>query len=145
MLWCHQMLRCANKTSFFIPLAWKAVGGFCDSAFLLCVCVCVYKVTFLCVCVCVCIPVWLGFRYSGLLWNVEVRWQPNLGQRCNRGSSYVNEVKHHAPRSRVIWGQVRWKMLVFVIWVSFEIDLFKSNWSHYYALRIFRPISLYTN
>ena len=35
-------------------------------------------------------------------------------------SSYVNEVKGYVPRSRVIWGQVTWKMLVFVIWVSFE-------------------------
>ena len=72
------------------------------------------------------VPVWLGFRYSGLLWEVEVQLQPNLGQRCNRVPSYVNEVKGHIPRSRVIWGQVTWKMLLFVIWVSFE--KLKSDW-----------------
>ena len=108
---------------FLIPLAWKAVGGFCDSAFFLCGGV--YG------CVCVYVPVWLGFHYSGLLWKVEVRLQLNVGQRCSRvplyvnevkghvpGSfiwripSYVNEVKGHVPRSRDIWGQVRWKILV---------------------------------
>ena len=37
-----------------------------------------------------------------------------------RVPSYVNEVKGHVLWSRVIWGQIRWKMLFFVIWVSFE-------------------------
>ena len=41
--------------------------------------------------------------------------------------SYVNQVKGHILRSRVIWGQVTWKMLVFVTWVSFE--KLKSNWN----------------
>ena len=41
--------------------------------------------------------------------------------------SYANEVKGHIPRSRVIWGQVRWNLLVFVIWVSFE--KLKSDWN----------------
>ena len=48
--------------------------------------------------------------------------------------SYVNEVKGHIPRSRVIWGQVRWKMLVFVIWVSFE--KLKSDWDQTWFMDI---------
>ena len=117
--------KCARREAggtqmLFVPL----VGGFCESAFLLCVFVRMY----------VYVPVWLGFRYLGLLWKVEVRLQPNLGQRCNRVPSYVNEVKGHVPRSRVIWGQVRWKMLVFVIQVSFE--RLKSDWDQTWFMDI---------
>ena len=53
-----------QQYNVIIPLAWKAVGGFCESPFLLCVCMCIY------------VPVWLGFRYLGLLWKVEVWLQP---------------------------------------------------------------------
>ena len=36
--------------------------------------------------VCMYVSAWLGFPYSSLLLKVEARLQPNLGQRCNRGS-----------------------------------------------------------
>ena len=40
--------------------------------------------------------------------------------------SYENEVRGCIPRSGVIWGQVRWKMLVFVIWFFKKL---KSEWN----------------
>ena len=39
-----------------------------------------------CVCTSTYVPVWVGFCYSYHLWKIEVRLQPNLDQRCNRGS-----------------------------------------------------------
>ena len=61
---------------FFIPLAWKAIGGYCDSQFLLCVCRGVYVCMF---------QFWLDFRYWGLLWKVEVRLEPKLGPKVQWG------------------------------------------------------------
>ena len=103
--------------SFIIPLAWKEIGGFAI-ANSFCVFVGVWG------CVCMYVPVWLGFRYSALLWRIEVRLQPNFGQRCNGVPSYVYEIKgkvrDHLRSSYV-------EMLVFVIWVSFE--KLKSDWN----------------
>ena len=42
----------------------------------------------------------------GLNWKVEVRLEPNLVMDITRESSFVNEVKGHIPRSKVIWGQI---------------------------------------
>ena len=56
--------------------------------------------------------------------------------------SYVNEVKSHVELflCELLW---YWSSSYFLIRISFE--KFKSDYNHYYALRIFRPISLYTN
>ena len=43
------------------------------------------------------------FSIFGSPLKVEVRLEPNLGQRC-RAPLYVNKVKGHVPRSWVIWG-----------------------------------------
>ena len=40
--------------------------------------------------------------------------------------SYGNEVNSHIQRSKVILGRVKWKILVFVIWVTFKKS--KSDW-----------------
>ena len=66
------------------------------------------------------VPFRLDFRHFGLLKKLEIWLKPNLRQRWNRGSFIYKWVKVHIPRSRIIWGQIRWKLLIFVIWVSVE-------------------------
>ena len=61
--------------SVFIPLAWKAVGAYCNCQFLLC------EYVYVCIYVC------SSLVNVSLFWSplkVEVQLQPNLGQRCNR-------------------------------------------------------------
>ena len=70
---------------------------------------------YVCMCMCMHVSGWLGFRYLGLLGKVGSLMTTTLSQRCNRGCFICYEVKGHIPRSRVMWGQVRWKILVFVI------------------------------
>ena len=77
------------KFCCFYSQAWKAVGEWCDSE---CVCVggCVG------VCMYVYVPVWLGFRYSDLLWKVE-KLKSDYNQTWVKDAiwvpSYVCEVK----------------------------------------------------
>ena len=104
---CSKLTSKSNLMSLFefvpclYPLACKAIGGCCDSEFLLCVCICSSLVRFL-----------LFESFEKLKSNYNQTWfKDEIGV-----PSYVNEVKGQVPRSRVIWGQVRWKMLVFIIW-----------------------------
>ena len=46
---------------------------------------------------------------NGLIWKVEVWFEPNFIYWYNMEPSYVYVVKSHKSRSKVIWGQlVRW-------------------------------------
>ena len=73
-------------------------------------------------------------------------WSPitsNFGSRMQKRSFICYEVKGHVPRSRVIWGQVRWKMLVFVTWVSFE--KLKFDWNQTWFKDAVGFLNLYVN
>ena len=86
------------------------------------------------VCVCVwggglfqSIPVWLGFVIRVSFEKLKSDFNQTWFKVAKGIPSNDNEVKGYVPRSRVIWGQVRWKMLDLVIWVSSE--KLKSDWN----------------
>ena len=100
----------------FYPPSLKSNRGYCNLAKSFCVSMCMYSVqlhrmfqldlVFI-----------IRVSFEKLKSNYKQTW---VKDAIGVPSYVVDEVKGHIPRSRVIWGHVRWKILVFVTWVSVE-------------------------
>ena len=125
--WSKLTLLTKILNPFWSPLAWKAIGGYCDSEFLLYVCVYVCSTL---------------VRFS-MFGSPLKSWESDYNQTLVKDATgvpsnvnsvkgqiprsriiwlkdavgvllYVNEVKGHVSRSRVIWGQVKMENVKFV-------------------------------